>query len=80
VKTTIRIIFASALALSSIGPAFADEDTMAKHEASMTHMSAVHHDTSAQRARAQQAYEAKAYAPLGATAGEGVDFGIGSQR
>jgi hypothetical protein len=78
VKTTIRIIFASALAFVSIGPAFADEDAMAKREATVTHISAVHHDMSAHRARAQ-AYDSRAYAPAGG-ASEGVDFSIGSQR
>lgn len=71
---TILIVFSSALALSVIAPAFADEDTMSKHEA-VTTMRLVHHHASAQRMRAQQA-EARAYAP----ATEGVDFSIGSQR
>lgn len=78
-KTTIRIIFASALAFFSISPAFAGEDAMSKH-ASMTNMSAAHHHASAQRIRAQQASEANAYAPSGPAASEGVDFSIGSQR
>jgi hypothetical protein len=51
---------------------------MAKREATVTHMSAVHHDMSAHRARAQ-AYDSRAYAPAGG-ASEGVDFSIGSQR
>lgn len=74
-----RIIFASVLALSTVGPAFAaEEDTLLERGASMS--TTLEQHVASKRVRAHHATEARAYAPAGAPAGETVDFGIGSQR
>lgn len=77
-----RIIFASVLALSTVGPAFAaEEDTLLERGASMSTTGSLEQHVASKRVRAHHAAtEARAYAPAGAPAGETVDFGIGSQR
>jgi hypothetical protein len=81
VRISARIIFASVLALSTVGPAFAaEEDTLLERGASMSTTGSLEQHVASKRVRAHHATEARAYAPAGAPAGETVDFGIGSQR
>lgn len=80
-RISARIIFASVLALSTVGPAFAaEEDTLLEREASMSTTGPLEQHVASKRVHAHHATEARAYAPAGAPTGEAVDFGIGSQR
>ena len=80
-KIATKLVFASFLALSAVAPAFAaEEDTLLEREAYMSNTSAINQHVATKRVQTLRAFEARAYAPAGASVGESVDFGIGSQR
>ncbi len=69
-NTVIKIVFASALALSGAVPAFAGHASKMSHRADHSQV---------ERVRTDAATDANAYAPIGAPSDPGPDFGIGSQ-
>ncbi len=79
-KTAIKIVFASILALSAVSPAFAYE-TMLEYVPNIQVSTAppLSQHVVGKRVRAQRGLDARAYAPASAPAGKFRDFGIGSQ-
>jgi hypothetical protein len=70
-KNSIKFVFASALALSSVVPAFADHTSK---------MSQLAQHRRVERVRPPNGMDAMAYAPNTAPVESPYDFGIGSQR
>lgn len=80
-KITTKLVCASFLALSAIAPAFAaEEDTLLEREAYMSNTGTPYQHVAPKRVQTLRALDARAYAPAGASVGDAVDFGIGSQR
>jgi hypothetical protein len=80
VKTISKIIFASALALSAVAPAFAydgDEDTVLNRNTHISTTRPLAQHGVGERVRAHRAMDANAKTP--ASASVGVDFSKGSQ-
>ena len=76
-KTVSKIIFASALALSAVAPAFAYETALEYQTQVSTTGSRAQHVTG-KHIRTLRGVDASAYEP--ASSPVGVDFSIGSQR
>ena len=82
----VTIAFASAIALSAVAPAFAYENDL-ENAAPAASMYPGEHQTAGKHAGHHRAFDARASMPvttptgmpLATPAGEGVDFGIGSQ-
>ncbi len=80
-KTALKIVFASTLALSAGSPAFAYE-TMLEYVPNIQASTAPPFSQHVvdKRVRAQRGLDARAYAPASVPVHEFRDFGIGSQR
>ena len=76
-KTVSKIMFAFALALSAVAPAFAYETALEYQTQVSTTGSRTQHATG-KHVRTHRGIDANAYEP--ASAPVGVDFSIGSQR
>ena len=80
-KIGTKIIFVSALALAAVSSAYAaEEDTLIERETYMSANAPSERHVAVKRVRAQHTIDTRAYASAGASVGEAVDFGIGSQR
>ena len=80
-KIGSKIIFVSALALAAVGSAYAaEEDTLVERETYMSANAPFEQHVAVKHVRAQHAVDTRAYALAGASVGEAIDFGIGSQR
>ena len=79
-KSLTKLVFASTLALSTVGTAFAYENDL-ETVAPVSSMHSGEHQSAGKRAGQHRANDARAYAPAPARmpAAGGVDFGIGSQ-
>ena len=79
-KNLTKLVFASALALSTAGTAFAYENDL-ESVPSVSSMNSGEHQATGKRAAQHRASDSRAYAPAPARlpAAGGVDFGIGSQ-
>lgn len=80
-KSFAKFIFASTFALSALAPAFAaEEDLLLERNGKISSTESIVQSAAAKHVRAHRATDARAYVPADASVGEGVDFGIGSQR